>query len=110
MADTSKMSSVEDARPSNDHKRTKSISTDAKGDTVIVTEDGESYTIDRNAERALLWKFDLRILPLLTMMYLFNSLDKANLGNAKTAGLEKDLGFAGTNKCRMRIKPRAKSR
>lgn len=33
-----------------------------------------------------------------TMMYLFNSLDKANLGNAKTAGLEKDLGFAGTNK------------
>lgn len=32
------------------------------------------------------------------MMYLFNSLDKANLGNAKTAGLEKDLGFAGTNK------------
>jgi hypothetical protein len=31
-------------------------------------------------------------------MYLFNSLDKANLGNAKTAGMEKDLGFAGTNK------------
>lgn len=24
-------------------------------------------------------------------MYLFNSLDKSNLGNAKTAGLEKDL-------------------
>jgi hypothetical protein len=33
-----------------------------------------------------------------TLMYLFNSLDKANLGNAKTAGLEKDLGFEGTNK------------
>ncbi|KAF2214236.1 hypothetical protein CERZMDRAFT_110605 [Cercospora zeae-maydis SCOH1-5] len=50
------------------------------------------------AERKLLWKFDLNILPLLAMMYLFNSLDKSNLGNAKTAGLEKDLGFAGTNK------------
>lgn len=70
----------------------------ANGDTVVVTEDGEQFTISAAAERALLWKFDLRILPLLTMMYLFNSLDKANLGNAKTAGLEKDLGFAGTNK------------
>jgi MFS family permease len=28
-------------------------------------------------------------------MYLFNSLDKSNLGNAKTAGLEKDLGLHG---------------
>ena len=28
----------------------------------------------------------------------FNALDKSNLGNAKTAGLEKDLGMKGTNK------------
>jgi hypothetical protein len=26
-------------------------------------------------------------------MYLFNALDKGNLGNAKTDGLEKDLHF-----------------
>jgi MFS family permease len=31
------------------------------------------------------------------VMYLFNALDKANLGNAKTNGLEKDLGMLGTN-------------
>ncbi|KXT03787.1 hypothetical protein AC578_752 [Pseudocercospora eumusae] len=79
-------------------ERTKSVTTYANGDTVIVREDGETFVIDKKAERALLWKFDLRILPLLTMMYLFNALDKANLGNAKTDGLEKDLGFAGTNK------------
>ncbi|KAF2723810.1 putative MFS transporter [Polychaeton citri CBS 116435] len=54
--------------------------------------------IDPAAERRLLWKFDLRILPLLAMMYLFNSLDKSNMGNAKTAGLEEDLGMAHTNK------------
>ncbi len=54
--------------------------------------------IDPIAERKLVWKFDLRILPVLAVMYLFNSLDKSNLGNAKTAGLEKDLGMAGTNK------------
>ncbi|KAF2396120.1 MFS general substrate transporter [Trichodelitschia bisporula] len=57
-----------------------------------------TYTIDPVAERALVWKIDLRILPVLAVMYLFNSLDKSNLGNAKTAGLEKSLGMAGTNK------------
>jgi hypothetical protein len=52
------------------------------------SEIGESRTIDARAERRLVWKFDLRILPVLACMYLFNSLDKSNLGNAKTAGLE----------------------
>lgn len=47
-----------------------------------------SVEIDPHAERALVWKFDLRLLPVLAIMYLFNSLDKSNLGNAKTAGLE----------------------
>ncbi|MCJ1420144.1 hypothetical protein MMC32_006501 [Xylographa parallela] len=47
------------------------------------------------ADRAIVWKFDLRILPVLAVMYLFNSLDKSNLGNAKTAGLEKTLGLVG---------------
>lgn len=44
--------------------------------------------MDSRAEQSLVWKFDLRILPVLAIMYLFNSLDKSNLGNAKTAGLE----------------------
>lgn len=51
--------------------------------------------LDTKSERALVWKFDLRILPVLAIMYLFNSLDKSNLGNAKTAGLTKDLGLKG---------------
>jgi hypothetical protein len=46
-------------------------------------------------EKALTWKFDIRILPMLAVMYLFNALDKGNLGNAKTDGMEKDLGFKG---------------
>lgn len=102
MADMNKLPRIENGDKDSLERTksiTQSITQDANGDTVIVTEDGESFHIDKKAERALLWKFDSRILPLLTMMYLFNSLDKANLGNAKTAGLEKDLGFAGTNKC-----------
>lgn len=67
-------------------ERTTSISQDDNGNTVINREDGGVFIIDRKAERALVWKFDLRILPLLALMYLFNALDKSNLGNAKTAG------------------------
>lgn len=70
-----------------DLERTTSITQDANGNTVVNREDGEVYIIDRKAERALVWKFDLRISPLLALMYLFNALDKANLGNAKTAGM-----------------------
>jgi len=58
---------------------------------VSKNEDSTVFTIDAKTERRLVWKFDLRILPVLAVMYLFNSLDKSNLGNAKTAGLEKDL-------------------
>lgn len=55
----------------------------------------EMAVIDPAAERRLVWKYDLRILPVLALMYLFNALDKSNLGNAKTAGLVRDLGFTG---------------
>ena len=37
----------------------------------------------------------LRLLPLLSLMYLFNAIDRGNLGNAKTDGLDKDLGLKG---------------
>ncbi|PIL29203.1 MFS general substrate transporter [Ganoderma sinense ZZ0214-1] len=44
-------------------------------------------------EKRLVLKFDVRILPVLALMYLANALDKGNLGNAKTNGMEKDLHF-----------------
>jgi hypothetical protein len=36
-----------------------------------------STAIDAAAERRLVWKFDLRILPVLAVMYLFNALVSA---------------------------------
>lgn len=55
---------------------------------------GESaWVVDHHAERALCRKFDYRLLPVLALMYLFNALDKGNLGNAKTDNMEKDLHF-----------------
>ncbi|KAH6643410.1 major facilitator superfamily domain-containing protein [Truncatella angustata] len=49
--------------------------------------------VDHIAERQLCRKFDVRLMPVLAIMYLFNALDKGNLGNAQTAGLSDDLGF-----------------
>ncbi|KIY49179.1 putative MFS transporter [Fistulina hepatica ATCC 64428] len=55
--------------------------------TVLVT--------DHAAERALCRKFDFRILPMLVIMYAFNAMDKGNMGNAKTNGLEESLHLHG---------------
>lgn len=83
--------------PVEDFDRRPSITSDKDGNTVVEREDGEVFTIDRKAEKALVWKFDLRILPLLALMYLFNALDKSNLGNAKTVCITKTLATAATN-------------
>lgn len=38
---------------------------------------GEVLAYTKAEERRLVWKYDLRILPVLAVMYLFNSLDKS---------------------------------
>ncbi|KAI0179853.1 MFS general substrate transporter [Hypoxylon sp. FL1284] len=50
---------------------------------------------DRDLERRLVWKTDLILMPALALAYLTHTLDRANLGNAKTDTLEKDLGLVG---------------
>ncbi|KKK23306.1 putative MFS transporter [Aspergillus rambellii] len=52
-----------------------------------------AHVVDHKAERALCRRFDLRLLPVLAVMYLFNALDKGNLGNAETGGMSDDLHF-----------------
>ncbi|KAL2067198.1 hypothetical protein VTL71DRAFT_1622 [Oculimacula yallundae] len=42
-------------------------------------------------------KVDWRLMPMLMSLYLIANLDRANLGNAKIEGLEKDLGMKGTD-------------
>ncbi|KUL85166.1 hypothetical protein ZTR_06267 [Talaromyces verruculosus] len=53
---------------------------------------GNEY-VDPKVERSLVRKFDLLILPMCALVYYTHTLDRANLGNAKTMGLEKDLGL-----------------
>ncbi|GAA5890548.1 hypothetical protein JCM8208_004910 [Rhodotorula glutinis] len=42
--------------------------------------------IDEAAEARLRRKFDLRILPMVILIYLFCFIDRANIGNSRVAG------------------------
>ncbi|KAL8302900.1 hypothetical protein RB601_008200 [Gaeumannomyces tritici] len=50
---------------------------------------------DQKAVRKLRLKMDLYLVPTVALLYLFCFIDRANIGNAKIAGLEKDLGMTG---------------
>ncbi|KAL4962462.1 major facilitator superfamily domain-containing protein [Aspergillus stella-maris] len=51
--------------------------------------------IDPAVERSLVRRLDAVLLPTLALLYLTHTLDRANLGNAKTATLEADLDLVG---------------
>ncbi|KIV97779.1 hypothetical protein PV10_01487 [Exophiala mesophila] len=44
-------------------------------------------------DKKILLKLDLFVIPIITMVYLLAFLDRANLGNARVAGLQVDLGL-----------------
>ncbi|KAF2754978.1 MFS transporter [Pseudovirgaria hyperparasitica] len=61
--------------------------TDSHGNALIV--------FDKDAEARLRWKIDLYIVPTVALLYLFCFIDRANVGNARLAGLERDLKLKG---------------
>ncbi|KEQ95535.1 hypothetical protein AUEXF2481DRAFT_47038 [Aureobasidium subglaciale EXF-2481] len=50
---------------------------------------------DAKAEAKLRTKIDFMVIPTVMVLYLFCFIDRANIGNAKIAHLEKDLGLTG---------------
>jgi hypothetical protein len=62
---------------------------DEKLETTI--NDTAGTTIDPVAEKKLLRKCDLHVLPPLTVLFLMAFLDRTNIGNAKIQGLTEDL-------------------
>ncbi|KAK4155740.1 major facilitator superfamily domain-containing protein [Chaetomidium leptoderma] len=44
-------------------------------------------------EKAILRKMDLRLIPMLALLYLLSFLDRGNIGNAKIEGLQEDLNL-----------------
>ena len=57
--------------------------------------DKESAGFDAKREARLLFKMDIRLIPVLALLYLMSFLDRGNIGNARLAGLETDLGLVG---------------
>ncbi|OJJ55533.1 hypothetical protein ASPSYDRAFT_48743 [Aspergillus sydowii CBS 593.65] len=54
-----------------------------------------AFHFDPKAEGRLRRKIDWYIVPTVSLMYLFCFIDRANIGNARLAGLEDDLDMAG---------------
>lgn len=53
--------------------------------------------IDPIAEKKLLRKLDIHVLPPLFVLFLLAFLDRTNIGNAKIQGLTKDLNMEGSD-------------
>ncbi|KAJ4327699.1 hypothetical protein N0V84_001806 [Fusarium piperis] len=53
--------------------------------------------IDTDAEKKLRRKIDLYIVPLVAVLYLFCFIDRTNIGNARLANFEQDLGLKGND-------------
>jgi Major Facilitator Superfamily len=50
---------------------------------------------DEKQTKKLVRKIDWSLLPFLALLYLLSFLDRTNIGNARLANLEKDLGMSG---------------
>ncbi|KAG9255500.1 major facilitator superfamily domain-containing protein [Emericellopsis atlantica] len=55
----------------------------------------DDIAIDPVAERKLIRKLDLWIVPPVMLLYLLSFLDRVNIGNARLYGMEEDLGLVG---------------
>ncbi|KAK4238349.1 major facilitator superfamily domain-containing protein [Achaetomium macrosporum] len=92
--------------PSSDSDKAKAQHTEAHAGAQLeaVAERGHVATdeygqalvqFDPQAEARLRRKLDLYLVPTVSLLYLFCFIDRANIGNAKIAGFEKDLGMKG---------------
>ncbi|KAJ1736048.1 hypothetical protein LPJ61_000191 [Coemansia biformis] len=78
---------------SDGHEKASSIALESgEGGEVAVPQHGP----EREAiVRRLKLKLDLRLVPYLALLYLFNALDRGNIGNARLAGLEAGTHLVG---------------
>ncbi|KAL0961234.1 hypothetical protein HGRIS_006200 [Hohenbuehelia grisea] len=79
------MSTVKDVSKDSLHSTEKVADTDSSGTSSIHGAEAAVF------EKRVWWKLDLSVLGVITMFYLLSWLDRTNLGNARVAGLQKDL-------------------
>jgi hypothetical protein len=54
----------------------------------------ETMTTQEELGRRTVRKLDFTLLPFLALLFMLNSLDKSNIGNAETAGFTRDTGLS----------------
>ncbi|KAL9124973.1 MAG: hypothetical protein Q9217_005763, partial [Psora testacea] len=76
--------------------------TEAPTGSKTVSEDGVLFDalpnlalIDPVAEKKLLRKLDLHVIPVIAFLFMLGFIDRINIGNARIQGLEKDLDMKG---------------
>jgi hypothetical protein len=69
--------------------------TETQFEDINADRDREFAGFDAKREAILLRKMDVRLIPILALLYLMSFLDRGNIGNARLAGLEADLGLVG---------------
>lgn len=70
----------------------------SKDGTVVTNIDDidEKFIEDKEFEKKLVRRMDIRIMPLLVLLFFLAFLDRVNIGNAKLSTMEKDLGLVGS--------------
>ncbi|EEP79461.1 conserved hypothetical protein [Uncinocarpus reesii 1704] len=92
-----------------DNKPPESQKLQGAADSMLATKpEGNESSVDDQAdisseedfsdvdEKKVLRKMDLRLIPMLALLYLLSFLDRGNIGNARIEGLEKDLNLRGS--------------
>ncbi|KAL7283188.1 hypothetical protein ACG7TL_002615 [Trametes sanguinea] len=71
--------------------------TENEGDRVALTADSRedaSECLSPSSSQGRVWtKMDLIVLPVMTTMFFLSSLDRSNIGNARVAGFQEQLGI-----------------
>ncbi|KAJ7187887.1 major facilitator superfamily domain-containing protein [Mycena filopes] len=70
-------------------------STSFDEDNVASSKEVEVHEITDAARTKILRKLDWHLLPFVSLLYLLSFLDRANIGNAKVAGMAKDAHLTG---------------
>lgn len=72
-------------------------SSDQEGGVVVDAKggDGDGGPIDPEAEKKLIRKCDLHVLPPITVLFFLAFMDRTNIGNARIQGMSKDLNMTG---------------
>ena len=61
------------------------------------TSSGEYIPASEEEERRVIRKLDIRLIPFVFVLYSLSVLDRSNLGNARIAGMKKDMDLGGNH-------------